>query len=158
MKIKGASVDARYIETVVVPRGDTDYIFKARPLTAEDDTFFEELCPKPVPPKFTIPGGKTEEDSTNVQFVKARKAWSDLRSEYLFFRSLDASPDLEWDTVSENEPASWGKIEDELLAAGFLSPEIILIFNAVIAANGLDTSKIEKATKSFLATQEQEQD
>lgn len=158
MKINGASVDARYIETVVIPRGDTEYVFKARPLTAEDDKFFEELCPKPIPPEFTVPGGGKEVDSNNAQFVKNRKAWSALRSEYLFFRSLDATPDLEWDTVSENEPTSWGKIEDELLLAGFLSPEVILVFNAVIAANGLDSSKIEKATKAFLATQAQEQD
>ena len=157
MKINGASVDARYNETVVIPRGDTQYVFKARPLTAEDDKFFDELCPKPTPPEFTVPGGKVEVDSTNAQYVKDRKAWSDLRSEFLFMRSLSASEDLEWETVTDTDPTSWGKIEDELLDAGFLSPEIILIFNAVILANGLDTSKIEKATKSFLAIQAQEQ-
>lgn len=154
MKLNGASVDARYVETVVIPRGASQFVFKARPLTSEDDKFFEEICVKPTPPTFTVPGGKTETDDTNAQFVKDRKAWSDRRSEFLFMRSLSATDDLEWDTVVDTDPSTWGNLEDELLAAGFLNPEIIVVFNAAIAANGLDTSKIEEATKSFLATQE----
>ena len=158
MKINGASVDARYVETVVIPRGDNQFVFRARPLTAEDEKFFEELCPKPTPPEFTVPGGRKETDPTNATYVKARKAWSDLRSEFLFYTSLSATEDLEWETVTKEDPATWGKLEEELLASGFLNPEIILIFNAVISANGLDSSKIEEATKSFLAIQAAAQD
>ena len=153
MKINGASVDARYVETVVIPRGDSQFVFKARPLTAEDEKFFEEVCPKPQPPEFTIPGGGKEVDVTNAQYVKDRRAWSEKRSEFLFMRSLSATANLVWETVEEADSTTWGNLEEELLSAGFLNPEIITIFNAAIAANGLDSSKIEEATKSFLATQ-----
>jgi len=158
MKFNGVAVDATYVETVVVPRGAAQYVFKARPLSEADETFFEEVCPRPVPPEFTMPGGGKETDTTNAKYVESRRVWSERRSEFLFMRSLSATEDLEWDTVIEDDPTTWGNIENELLASGFLNPEIILIFNAAIAANGLDTSKIEKATKSFLATQAQEQD
>ena len=155
MKLNGAQVDARYIETVVIPRGDAQYVFKARPLTAEDDLFFEKVCPQPAPPTFQVPGGKVEADLTNAAFVLKKQEWSNSRSEYLFLKSLEATEDLEWETVLESDPSTWGNIEAELLSAGFLSPEIIRIFNIVILANGLDQSKIEKATKSFLAIQAQ---
>ena len=153
MKMNGASVDARYIETVVIPRGDSQYVFKARPLTAEDDKFFEEACPRPKPPTFQVPGGKVESDLTNAQFVEGMAKWSDARSNFLFYKSLQATEDLEWDTVQEGDPATWANIETELKASGFLAPEIAQIFNAVVSANGLDASKIEEATKSFLAIQ-----
>jgi len=155
MKLNGAQVDARYIETVVIPRGDAQYIFKARPLTAEDDLFFEKACPAPEPPMFQVPGKAVEADLTNAAYLLEKKDWTNARTEYLFFRSLQATEDLEWETVLEADPSTWGNIEAELLAAGFLQPEVIRIFNIVVEANGLDQSKIEKATKSFLATQAQ---
>lgn len=155
--MNGALVDATYIETVVIPRGDAQYVFKARPLTAEDEEFFVEVCPKPTPPTFQVPGGKVETDLTNAQYVLALSTWSDMRSEFLFYQSLKATEDLEWENITESDPSTWGKVEEELLAAGFLSPEVVRIFNAVVIANGLDQSKIDKATKSFLATQAAEQ-
>lgn len=153
MKMNGALVDATYIETVVIPRGDAQYVFKARPLTAEDEEFFAGVCKKPTPPTFQVPGGKVEADLTNAQYVVALKDWSDMRSEFLFYQSLKATDDLEWDKITDSDPSTWGKVEEELLAAGFLSPEVVRIFNAVVTANGLDQTKIDKATKSFLAIQ-----
>ena len=153
MKLNGASVDARYIETIVIPRGETNYVFKARPLTPDDDKFFEQICPAPTAPSYVVPGGAKEVDVNNVEYVSARQKWIDLRSSYLFYRSLSATEELVWDTVKEDQPDTWGNVDTELTAAGFLKPEIVRIFNCVIAANGLDQSKIDLATKSFLATQ-----
>lgn len=157
MKLNGAVVNATYIETVVIPRNDKNYVFKARPLTEEDDKFFESVCPQPQPPTYMVPGGTVKKDETNATYVEAMIAWKEYRSNYLFLKSLEATEELEWDTVVMTDPTTWSGVERELAEAGFIQPEIIAIFNKVVAANGLDMSKIEKATKSFLATQAQEQ-
>ena len=157
MKINGAVVDATYIETIVIPRDDRQYVFKARPLSAEDETFFESVCPQPVPPVYTVPGGKQVKDDKNAGYLDAMTEWKAYRSNYLFLRSLDATDNLEWETVVLTDPSTWAGVEKELAEAGFIQSEIIAIFNKVVAANGLDLSKIEKATKSFLATQGQPQ-
>ena len=153
MKIKGTTVSATYNETIVIPRPNTEYVFKARPLTTADDELFDTLCPAPVAPVYTKPGGAVENDEQDAGYLEALKVRATRTSEWLFMRSLDATPDLEWDTVILDEPSTWGNVEKELADSGFTSSEVLAILNAVISANGLDASKIDKATKSFLATQ-----
>ena len=152
MKLNNTTVDARYNETIVVPRGETDYIFTLRPLTKDDHDFFKKSCPKPKPPVFTKPGGKSEKDFDNADYQEGIKKWASLQNAYLFYRSISATDGLEWDTVKESDPETWDNIEKELIESGFVEMEVVSLFNAVVSVNGLDPSKIEEATKSFLAT------
>ncbi len=155
MKMQGKTVDAKFVVPVVIPRpGSESFVFQCQPLTAEQNTFFAEACPRPKP-KNTLFRGETEPrpDATNPQYLEAMKLWSKAKSDYLFIASLEATEDLEWDSVVVDDPTTWDSAVKELLTAGFLDGEVAALYRAVAEANGLDGKKIDEATKDFLATQ-----
>ncbi len=157
MKMNGQVVDANFIVTLVIPRpGAAGFVFKAQPLTAEQHDFFKKVCPEPLPNMALFPGETVQRAIPNdVGYAQAKAAWEVLKSEHVFIASLAATDDLEWDTVIMDQPTTWGNAIAELLDAGFLNGEITQLFNSVASANGLDTKKIEQATKDFLAGQVQ---
>jgi hypothetical protein len=153
MKLFGNKVEASYIETLVIPRGEQQYVFRMRPLTKDDDEEFDRLCPRPIPTTWTLPGGGTETDTNSKEYLENMLKYRKYRSDFLMLKSLDATEGLEWESVKTEDIASWGNIDDELRDSGFLDTEIIMLFNKIIEVNGLSSDKIEKATKTFLATQ-----
>ncbi len=157
MKLHGQVVQAHFVVTTVIPRqGAASYIFKAQPLTAEQHDFFKKCCPEPEPTMAIFPGEKTQRAIPNdTGYIKAHTAWLNLKSEYMFIASLDATEGLEWETVILDRPGTWKYAPEELLTSGFLDGEIAQLFRSVSEANGLDAKKIELATKDFLATQVQ---
>ena len=154
MKIHGQTVDlTNYVETLVIPKGDKDFVFKARPVVELDYVEFDSLCSRPAAPVVYVPGGQKVDDK-DESFLEALKKYRGFRTDFMFFKSLSATEDLEWDTVDAEKPETWGNIQAELKAAGFLDQEVVMLYNCVIAANGLDSEKIRKATNSFLAMAE----
>jgi len=155
MKFFDAKVDlSDYVETLVIPKGDQTFIFKARPVTASDYEEFDGFCKQPEPPKFFVPGGGEEVDTENEGFIQACNDYATKRAGFMFMRSLDVTEGLTWDTVIADDPSTWENMQTELQAAGFADQEITHVFNLIITANGLDSDKIEKATASFLASVE----
>jgi hypothetical protein len=153
MRIKGKTFDSPNYEVIIVPRPDGDIIFKASAVLDFDR--FNKLCPVPNPPMVTYAGAKTpvpdfkDKDYNNALSERGRK-----RFNWILIQSLKATPDLEWDSIDEDNPDTWEKIEAEFRAAKFSEVEIGRIFSGVLAANSLDEERIEEARKRFLASQQ----
>ncbi len=152
MKIRGKKISGRNIEICIIPRSDgEDIVFKCAAVLDMDD--FEKLCPEPIPPTRIGPG------NTRIQDVEDNlyKGLSGLRNEkrihYLVIKSLEATEDLEWDTVSLSDSDSWANYKTELKDAGFTDIETMRIVNSVMIANCLNEGKLEEAKKAFLAGQ-----
>lgn len=152
MKIAGQKVDAgNFVETIVIPKGDTQYVFKAKPVSSSDFALFEALVKLPMPPTVLKPGIGEVTLSDDPSYLIQRMDWARKKSQFTFMMSLSATPDLEWETVDAEKPDTWGNIQSELEDAGFTPTEVNAIMACAVVANGLDSDKIEKATKDFLA-------
>lgn len=158
MLYKGKKVESRYEEIVVIPKGGIDFVFTASPLTKEDEELFEKLCPRPQPPVWQKPNELPEPDFKDASYLDSLKAWNNKHAEYMFVVSLKATKDVVFETVKIEEPSTWSNLSKELEDSGFASAEINAIYQIVIDANGLNSKKIEAATKSFLAGRENQED
>jgi hypothetical protein len=151
MKINNLSIPTDYINTLVIPKAGNEYVFKAKPVV--DYSVFEETCPKPERRMGTFPGGVKKPVETK-DFVAEEQAWFLKRYHWMMIESLSATEGLEWDSVNPDDPESWALWEKDLQASGFSGLEISLILDLVHDACGINSEKIEKATKSFLQKQE----
>lgn len=140
-------------EVIAIPRGDTSFIFKATPVVDYDD--LEKLCPRPVPPVRLFAGGTKQQNVEDPTYLKAVDLWSQRRVQWMICKSLLATEGLKWESVSFDDPETWGNYDSELKAAGFSDFEINRIVDGVIAACGMSQSRVDEATKSFLAGQVQ---
>ena len=151
MKINGMVINSAYEEVVVIPRHTGNIVFKARAISNFEP--FEKLCPTPKPPLRQFPGGRTIEDVENPDFQKAFNNWAESKVHWMFLESLKATHGLAWETVDMADSTTWSNYQKELSAAGFSPAEQARIIQCVSQANGLDQSKIDEATESFLADQ-----
>lgn len=155
MKFFEEPVDLKnYIETLVIPKGGKNFIFKARPAVQEDFKHFESLCKPPEAPVFFKPNSTKPEKDATPEYLKELEKFKILRADFMFMCSLSATEGLTWDTVEEGAPETWGNIQKELEKAGFSASEVSMIFDMVVDANGLNSDKIKEATASFLAMAE----
>lgn len=176
MKIQGKIISGPNVELVVIPRPQIsqpqvdakgekligsdgkpimelvsgDIAFYAQAILNFDN--FEKLCPTPKAPTKVVPGGGVSENVEHPDFKKAINAYSTKRFNWIIIESLKATPQLEWDTVKLDDSETWGNYATELTAAGFSQVEIGRIISAVLIANCLDESKLDKARESFLAS------
>lgn len=154
MKIKGVDLGKPYIETIVIPRGVGCIAFQAQAVL--DYTDFFALCPVPEAPK-AVRRDKTTgamidyRDVEDVKYKAAIMAWSVKKVSWMVIKSLEATPELEWDTIRLGEPDTWTNYEKELKDANFSASEIDRIIDGVTTACGLNEAKIKEATASFLA-------
>lgn len=149
MKINGKTLNAAIVETIVIPRPDGDIVFRCAPVI--DYSEFDALCPKPVPPKIKPAKGEVYDDVNDANFKVQIADYSNKKTNYLFIKSLAATEGLEWTKVNMSNPDTWGSFMDELRESGFSELHIGMIINKCIEACGLDSKKIEEATKRFLA-------
>lgn len=137
----------RVKETFTRPSGSFSFFFEP----VMDYSEFDAKCPMPKPVVKTAPDGSTKADTRNPEYIKAFRAWSNLRTAWTFLKSISATPDLHWDTVDLEDPETWGNWESELQAAQFTSPEIGRMMDAVMKAGGFKESMVDDARKDFLA-------
>ncbi len=149
MKINGKKIQGANKEYVVIPRPDGDLVFVASAVL--DMKEFKRLCPDPVPGKKQLPGGKIVEDFKDPEYLEALKTFQDKRWAYLFLKSYENSPGLEWETVQLSDPNTWLNFEKELEEADFTNSEIQLLTIGMTAANSLNQAKIDEAKARFLA-------
>jgi hypothetical protein len=152
MKYKGKKVKGKNVEIIPIPRPDEDLIFIAEAVPGWEA--FEKLCPEPEPPQILRPGGIKENDVNDPTFKKRAVEHAELRTHWLVLMSLQATPDLEWETVDMNDPATWNNYEKELKEAEFTPLELGRIVRGVMRANALDDDMIEAARQGFLRTRE----
>ena len=156
MKIKGQSIKPPKDVVVVIPRDGESIVFRAKAVL--DQTPFDAICPEPQVPRKKSYGAKAdlpaEPFPEEPNYVKALGEYHKHLQDWIFMESLSATEGLEWETVKPDQPDTWGNWQTELKAAGFSQLEIMRIFQAIIDANGLNQSRIDEATKSFLAGQD----
>ena len=155
MKYKGKHVDARCVETLILPReGGDPFIFTAQSIL--DYKPFEDLCPEPQAPAVIKPGGIREENRDDPSYTLQVENRERNRVHWLVIESLKVTEDLEWEKVKDDDPNTWKLWETELREAGFSQMEINRVHMLCLNVNSLNESKLEKARKDFLAGQAQE--
>ena len=154
MKIKGKKLDGPNIEVVVIPRQSGDLVFKAAAVL--DYTDCDKLNPMPQAPKKLLPGGETQEDVEDPKYVKAVDQWATRKFYWMLLKSLEATDGLSWDKVKLNKPETWELYKAEMQTAGLSPGEVARIEMCVTDACGLNQTKIDEATKRFLAGQAQD--
>lgn len=151
MKINGKQIRGPQIEVVVIPRGNEEIVIKAKAVLGFED--FEKLSPQPLPPMKLLPGGETQQNVADPKYQERLNIWAQQRMDWMILESLSATEDLTWETVEKDKPETWGNYKKELETT-FTAAELSKILDIVMTACGLNQSKIEEATKRFLATQE----
>lgn len=150
MKIAGKVLSGPRIETLVLPRQDGDIVIRAQAVS--DFADFEKMCKEPQPKMKMVPGGGAQVPIvTDEDYIKKLTKFADLKTDWMILKSLEATENLEWETIKPDEPETWGNYKDELKAAGFSFAESAMIIRTVTDACGLNQAKIEEATKLFLA-------
>lgn len=149
MKRNGQKVYVPNDRVIVIPRQHDQFVFKASAVL--DESSFEKLCPRPLPPKILLPGGIVKQDVESPAFQKALNVWSEQKFHWTVIESLKATDWLEWDTIDYAKSETWSNYNKELQDSGFSSAEIMRIIQTVFDANSLTPTLIDEATQSFLA-------
>lgn len=150
MKIKGVKIEGPNEEIIVIPRGEENIVFTARAVL-EMDTF-EKICPRPKPPTIRHRDGSKVEDINDVRYQERLNDYSSKWVGYLIIKSLEATEGLEWETVDETDPSTWGNYTEELKESGFSDMEVNRIVMGVMNANCLNEKRLDEARRHFLAS------
>lgn len=147
MKIGGVDPSTlSNIEILVLPRGNQQIVFKATGLANYDQ--FDKLCPEPKPPGVLKPNEGWVPNVKDKSYIEMMANWGKKRFAYMAIKSLEPS-EIEWDTVSLDNPSTWLKWQDELKANGFTQVEVNRIAGLVLDANCLNEERLEKARALF---------
>ncbi len=149
MKYAGKKIEGANVDFLVLPRPDGNIVFKARAIL--DMGEFDKLCPEPVAAIIVKRGGKPMADVNNAQYKKMLAEHGSKRFYYIIIKSLEATEELEWETVKIMDPSTWGNYEKELKDSGFSQVEVNRIVGCVLNANSLNEAKLEEARKDFLS-------
>jgi len=152
MRYKGKKVEGRNTELLVLrrPNGKT-MAFKCEAVA--DYTEFEKLCPTPEPPEVLKPGGVRERNLKNPAFIKTLEEWAGKKTDWTVLKSLEASPEIEWDTVDMKDPSTWTNYRKEMAESGFTEIEIARVLTTVGVANCMDDGMLEAAREDFLVAE-----
>lgn len=153
MKFHGQTVANTNVEYVVIPRGEHNIVFIAKPVVNLDE--FTKIYKEPQPPQISFPDGTgkpPENDYKDSGYLERLTDFFESRYFWMFLTSLKDSPGIEWDTVDMMKPNTYKNCEKELRDAQFLPAEINKINAAVAAVNALDDRQLDEARKSFLAS------
>lgn len=155
MKMYGKKLSGPEVEVLVIPRKSGDLVFRAQSVL--DYSAFEAICPLPTPPEVMRPGGARSKNVEHPDFIKALDDWAEKRTHWMILKSLEATTELEWETIKMDDPSTWSNYEKELKGAGLSNLELTRILSLVTGVCGLDQKKIDEATERFLAGQAAQQ-
>ena len=154
MKINNTKVEPPKATPLVIPKGNTEYVFKFKVVQTADFDEFERMCPKPKPPHKTSPTKGSFYDTDDKKYKAAFDEYIMQFVNYRFLASIAATEGLDFETVDNDDPTTWGNYKTELLEAGFTDIEIAHMINTCGKVQGLTAAQIEQATQSFLARKE----
>lgn len=156
MKVLGKKISAPKPEIIVIPRpledgGNEDIVFMTQPVL--DFSEFEALCPIPLPPIQTMRGGEKRELTDDIKYLSKIGQHSRKKFSWMILKSLQATKDLEWDTVKMVDPDTWDNYEKEMKDSGLTQNEINRIIECVMIANSMSDAKFKQARDRFIQTQ-----
>lgn len=156
MQIGNVIIDGPAEEIKVIPYDGKDVVFKARVVLNKDYEDFDKLCPRPEAPEIIKKGGERIKDVNDKEFNKALDIWAVRRVDYMILKSLEPS-EIKWETVDMSKPETWEGFRQELEN---IFGEVVTrtIVGLAYSACGLNQTKIEEATKRFLAGREEVQE
>jgi len=149
MKLNGKKIEGPNVTTIVIPRGDSQIVFRAQAIMDMEE--FDKLCPQPKPPTKIVKGGLRVPNMEDDVFKAQIQEYAKRRTAYMILKSLQATPGLEWEMAKIGDPSTWLLYEQELKGSGFSETEINIIAGGVAEANCLSDDKIEEARNRFLA-------
>lgn len=133
-------------------RVDNDIVFIAQAVLDFDE--FEIICPSPVPPNMIRAGSSQQvPNAEDPTYKKEIHEWAIKKRDWMVLKSLQPTPDIEWDQVNLAVPDTYHLYRDELVEAGFNSQEVNMIIGLALKVNSVDEDKMEEARQRFLATQ-----
>lgn len=176
MKLAGKTQAALNVETVVLPRpiqrvakvdaaGSPVLDEQGKPIFEEQsgDLVFtiaavldweplDKILPEPEVPHKKRPGDIVGEPVfDDPDYLDAKFRYGVARQNWLILESLKATKDLEWTTISPNQPDTWGNFRTEFKNFGLLPVEIGYILSAVYRVNSLSDDTLNAARERFLA-------
>ena len=148
MKLNGRIATVNVVTEVFFRENEEPLVFKARAVMDNDD--FATYVPMPTPPLLRRPGDEVgTPDFTDQKYVKAMQKRVTLQTYWLILKSLEATPNLVWETVKIEDPETWENIDEELKEFGLSNVEKTKLIQAVMRANSLDEKFIEAAKLRF---------
>ncbi len=149
MKHKGQSILPPSPELIVIPRvGATDIILYASAVLSFEE--FKAGNPEPKPPTITRRGEQPQPDLDDADYKKEMRRWGELKYNWTCFKSLRlANPDLEFETIKDDDANTWGNFEEEMLKS-FTQGELNHIVGKIMEANGLSQVRLKEARDRFL--------
>ena len=154
VKIKGQKVQGRNVEVIPILRPGENIVFLAEAIENFND--FDKLCPEPTAKMVRTPAGMVP-DPNDTTLQEKIDDHNQKRTAYMVLKSLEKTPELEWETVDINKPETWENWRKELEEGGFTQIEIGRILTGIMAANSLSSDAIEEAKKDFLLQQSRQQ-
>lgn len=153
MKINGKKIEGPNEEIIIIPRGESDIVFKAQAVLSYDE--FDKICPFPEPPMIRRKGAEqATPDYEDKKYIQKQNEYIGKRTHWMILKSIEATDGLEFETVKMSDPETWGNYEKEFKDAGFSEVEINRIIIGVQVANCLSESRLQEARKRFLASQQ----
>ena len=147
MKFNGKKPNQGKIVHCVIPRENGEsMLFIAKGIF--DYTPFTTQFPEPKP-AVKVEKGIQSLDYNHPTYKKRITEWISYKTHWIVLKSLEDSPELEWETVNMDDPKTWGNYDIELREV-LLPNEVAEISNAVMDACALTNQKVEEATQAFL--------
>ncbi len=148
LSIGGQLVDKPSEEVLVLPRSNgSDIIITARAVLSMED--FERYVPQPQAPRAWVKGKGNVLMTDDPNFKAEMETYGSKRFAFMAVKSLEPS-EIEWESVSIDDPSTWTGWTDELKAAGLSDVEIQRIIVCIMQANSLDEGKLKEAREVFL--------
>jgi hypothetical protein len=152
MKINGVVIAGPNREEIFIPRGNQVIHVIAEGIL--DDSDFEKLCPRPEPPELIKAGVGKIKNIEDKNFKISLNTWASRRTAFICINSLRPT-NIEWEIVKYDDPSTWTRWQEEL-GKVFTAPEIKAIWDIILAANGMNEERLERARQSFLVMMSEE--
>ncbi len=149
MKLNGKKIAGSNKVIIALPRSEgDDIILIAQSVLNYDD--FDAACKLPTPPsRIMAKTGEKVYDWNDKGYMEGIRNFSERKHAFMILKSLEATPNLEWETVDMKNPSTWVNWKKELLADGMNDIELQRIQLGVSEANGLNESAISEARENF---------
>lgn len=141
MKLNGKTLTAPKPKHAVIVREEGNHVFVCGPVL--DYVRFEQICPEPTAPIVAPVGKPPYKDLTDRKYLAKIEARAEAKVNWIYLQSLSHTPGLEWETVVENDPTTWGNWEKEL--KGLLTEQEIMTIKVAVTEANMTSEETQRA-------------